>query len=69
VDDILLVYDRQKTNIEQTLEEFNNMQPTIKFTIEKEQKVKINYLDITIQQKKRKVWNSQYTENQHKQTS
>jgi hypothetical protein len=41
VDDILIIYDQQKTNIEQTLEEFNNMQPTIKFT-------QINYLDITI---------------------
>jgi hypothetical protein len=47
--DILIIYDKHKTNIEQTLEEFNNIQPTIKFMIEKEQKEKINYLDITIQ--------------------
>jgi hypothetical protein len=44
------------------------MQLTIKFTIEKEQKEKINYLNTTIQ-RKMKDWNSQYTENQHKQTS
>jgi hypothetical protein len=55
VDDILIVYDRQKTIIEKTLEEFNNMQPTIKFTIEKEQKEKINYLYITIQRKNERL--------------
>jgi hypothetical protein len=49
--DILIIYDQRKTNIQQILEEFNNMQPTIKFTIEKEQKEKINYLDITIHRK------------------
>jgi hypothetical protein len=32
VDDILIIYDQHKTNIEQTLEEFNNIQPTIKRT-------------------------------------
>jgi hypothetical protein len=31
------------------------MQPTIKFTIEKEQKEKINYLDITIQRKNERL--------------
>jgi hypothetical protein len=30
----------KKKNIKQILEEFNNMQPTIKFKIEKEQKEK-----------------------------
>jgi hypothetical protein len=44
------------------------MQPTIKFTIEREQKEKINYLDITIH-RKMEDWYFQYTENQHKQTS
>jgi hypothetical protein len=48
MDNILIIYDQRRTNIEQTLEEFNNMQPTIKCIIEKEQKEKINYLDITI---------------------
>jgi hypothetical protein len=52
MDDILIIYDQRETNIEQTLEEFNNMQPTITFTNEKEQKEKINYLDITIHRKK-----------------
>jgi hypothetical protein len=43
VDDIFIIYDQQKTNIRQTLEEFNSIQPTINFTIEKEQNGKINY--------------------------
>jgi DNA-directed RNA polymerase subunit L len=46
------MYDQNKTNIEQILNEFNNIQPSIKFTIEKEQHTKINYLDITIHRKK-----------------
>jgi hypothetical protein len=42
------------------VEEFNSIQPTINFTIEKENE-KINYLDITIQRKMKDL-NSQYTE-------
>jgi hypothetical protein len=68
VDDILIVYDQRRTNIEQT-EEFNNMQPTIKFTIEKEQKEKNKLFGHHNTTKKMKDWNFQYTENQHKQTS
>jgi hypothetical protein len=37
VDYILIIYDQRKTNMEQTLEEFNNTQRSIKFTIQKEQ--------------------------------
>jgi hypothetical protein len=47
VDDILIIYNKKKTNIEETLTHFNNIQPS-KFTIEKEKHRKINYLDITI---------------------
>jgi hypothetical protein len=49
VDDIM--YDHNKRNIEQTLNEFNNIQPSIRFTIEKEQHTEINYLSITIHRK------------------
>jgi hypothetical protein len=48
-----IMYDQNKTNIEQILNEFNNIQQSIKFTIEKEQHTKINYLDITIHRKKK----------------
>jgi hypothetical protein len=51
VDDILIIYNKKKTNIEETLTDFNNIQPSIKFTIEKEKHRKINYLDITIHRK------------------
>jgi hypothetical protein len=42
VDDIMCV--QNKINIEQTLNEFNNIQPSIKFTIEKKLHEEINYL-------------------------
>jgi hypothetical protein len=45
------LYDQNKTNIKQSLHEFNNIQPSIKYTIKKEQHEKINYLDITIHHK------------------
>jgi hypothetical protein len=38
VDDILIIYDQNETNIEHTLNEFNKLQQTIKFTIEKNNK-------------------------------
>jgi hypothetical protein len=55
VDDILILYNKNKTNIEKTLNDFNNIQPSIKFTIEKEKHEKINYLDITIHRKNRQL--------------
>jgi len=37
VDDILVIYKDDKTNIHRVLEDFNNLVPSIKFTLEKEQ--------------------------------
>jgi hypothetical protein len=48
VDDILIIYDQNKTNIEHTLNEFNKLQSSIKFTMEKEIHHSINFLDLTI---------------------
>jgi len=48
VDDILIVYNESKTNIDNLLDRFNNITPKLKFTIEKEVERKINFLDITI---------------------
>jgi hypothetical protein len=48
VDDILVLYREDKTNIHEMLEDFNNMAPTMKCTLEKEQNNRINFLDITI---------------------
>jgi hypothetical protein len=55
VDDVLIIYDQNKTNIEQILNKFNNMQPSINFAIEKEQHEKINYLDIIVHRKVKRL--------------
>jgi hypothetical protein len=51
VNDMHMIYDQNKTNIEHTLNEFNKLQPSIKFTIEKELHKYIKYLDFTIHRK------------------
>jgi hypothetical protein len=43
-----IMYGQNKTNVEQTFDKFNYIQPCIAFTIKKEQHIEINYLDITI---------------------
>jgi hypothetical protein len=48
VDDILLMYKEDNTNIHRMLDDLNNLAPTLKFTLEEEQDNKINFLDITI---------------------
>jgi hypothetical protein len=48
VDDILIIYNEDYTDIEDTLKEFNSIHPNIQYTIEKERNNKLNYLDITI---------------------
>jgi hypothetical protein len=46
VDDVLFIYGQRKTNIDETLVEFN--EHTIKFTIEKELHNSINFLHLSI---------------------
>jgi hypothetical protein len=48
VDDILIVYDRTRTNIEGVFNYFNSIMPTMKFTMEKERDNTINFLDIAV---------------------
>jgi hypothetical protein len=48
VDDILIIYNEQRTNIKNTLDEFNNIHQKIKFTMEQETLNKISHLDLTI---------------------
>jgi hypothetical protein len=48
VDDILIVYNEDVSNIDILLHQFNNLTPKLKFTIEKEPDRKINFLDVTI---------------------
>jgi len=48
VDDILIIYNENRTNIDDLLDCFNKLAPKIEFTLEKETYRKISFLDITI---------------------
>jgi len=48
VDDILIIFDSQHTDINKIANEFNTLHPNIQFTEETEKHNRINYLDITI---------------------
>jgi hypothetical protein len=55
VDDILIVYDENSTDIYKVHKVFNGLAPTIKFTLETETDNSINFLDISIQNKGNKL--------------
>jgi tRNA/tmRNA/rRNA uracil-C5-methylase (TrmA/RlmC/RlmD family) len=55
VDEILLIYNSEHTNIHNTLQEFNTVHPNLKFTFETEIRNKINYLGITINKQQDKL--------------
>jgi hypothetical protein len=48
VGDVLLVYNENLTDIEEILNSFNNITPGLNFTLEREQKNKLKFLDLTI---------------------
>jgi hypothetical protein len=48
VDDILIVYKQDLTNIQNVLTKFNSLTPNLNFTIEEEKNNSINFLEITI---------------------
>jgi len=48
VDDILIIYDSNHTDINNIRNDFNTIHPNMKFTAEAESNNKIKYLDITI---------------------
>jgi len=48
VDDLLIIYNDRKTDIEDLLYHFNNVTPKLNFTIENEMAGNINFLDLTI---------------------
>jgi hypothetical protein len=48
-------YDKRNTNILKTLNDFNNIHPSIKFSIEKEKHKRINYLDFAIHRKNKQL--------------
>jgi hypothetical protein len=55
VDDILIIYDENKTHIDMMMMEFNAIHPTINFTKENESHSKLNFLDMTIHRKHNKL--------------
>jgi hypothetical protein len=48
VDDILILYNENQTNIGKVLNQFNEATPGLSFTLELEQNNKLNFLDLTI---------------------
>jgi hypothetical protein len=50
-DDILIVYNHDKTNINEVLNGFNDVTPTMQFTIEEENNNQLNFLDVTIKKR------------------
>ena len=55
VDDIIIIYDEQLSNIDTIFEEMNKIDNNIEYTIEKEHNNKINYLDLTIIKNNNKI--------------
>jgi hypothetical protein len=55
VDDILIVYNKNITNINNTLYECNTIHPKIKYTMETEKHKTLNYLDLTIMNNQQKT--------------
>jgi hypothetical protein len=60
VDDIFVIYNDDLTDIHEVHKTFNNLTPTIKFTLEHENEHRINFLDITIHNKDNKLLFSIY---------
>jgi hypothetical protein len=55
VDDILIIYKNGTTNIHDVLTIFNNITPTMKFTMEEENDNKIYFLNITISKEDKNI--------------
>jgi hypothetical protein len=48
VDDILIIYDTNHSDVHNILDDFNTIHPKLKFTAEQETNNQLNFLDITI---------------------
>jgi hypothetical protein len=55
VDDILMIYNKDTTNIEHISSEFNALHPSIHFTMETETDNKLNFLDMSIYRMQREL--------------
>ena len=54
MDDILIIYNENITDIKQVLRSFNDITPSLTFTLEQEKENKLNFLDISIIKPQRK---------------
>ena len=68
MDDILITYNENITDVKQVLSSFNDITPSLTFTLEQEKEHKLNFLDISIIKATDK-YRSTYTENKPLQTS
>jgi ABC-type sulfate transport system substrate-binding protein len=55
VDEVLIKYKNEVTNIRKVLESFNNITPTMTFTMEEEVSNRVKFLDITIYKTDHKI--------------
>ena len=55
VDDILILYKETTNNIHEIIDMFNNISPTLTFTMETENDNMIDFLDITIQKRDHRI--------------
>jgi hypothetical protein len=54
VDDILIAFNNDLTDIQEVFNSFNRLSPTLKFTMEPETDNQINFLDITVKKETNK---------------
>jgi len=55
VDDILIIYNENKTDVDHVLSSFNEITPSLNFTLEREQENKLNFLDLSIMKSTDKI--------------
>jgi len=55
MDDILIIYNENTTDASQVLRSFNDISPSLTFTLEQEKENKLNFLDILITKTKDKI--------------
>jgi hypothetical protein len=55
VDDILIIYKENHTDINEVLSSFNSISPGLNFTAGQDQNNRINFLDLTIQKRCKQV--------------
>jgi hypothetical protein len=60
IDDILIIYSNTESNIHEVLNDFNQITPKLKVTLEEEINHKINFLDITILREQHHITTSIY---------